>query len=120
VGLSYPPFLAGWIREPPQPAVPSLSTITCAAPPGGPSDLVVAMQHGSVVTLSWNAAPGAVAFYVVESGAAPGASTAPSREATSTTLRVTHIPPGTYYARVRARNACGVSPPSNEISVTVR
>ena len=36
-----------------------------------------------------------------------------------TTLTVTRIPPGTYYVRVRAANACGLSAPSNEINLVV-
>jgi len=31
----------------------------------------------------------------------------------------TNAPPGTYYVRVRATNACGTSAPSNEILVNV-
>jgi hypothetical protein len=32
---------------------------------------------------------------------------------------VVHAPPGTFFVRLRAQNACGLSPPSNEVIVTV-
>ena len=38
---------------------------------------------------------------------------------TSTTLQATGVAVGTYYVRVRARNALGNSAPSNEIQVVV-
>jgi hypothetical protein len=37
----------------------------------------------------------------------------------STTLQASGVAPGTYYVRVRARNALGISTPSNEIQVVV-
>jgi hypothetical protein len=37
----------------------------------------------------------------------------------STTLEASAVAPGTYYVRIRARNALGISPPSNEIRVVV-
>ena len=57
---------------------------------------------------------------VLEAGYTPGASNAavivldPSARAFST-----NAPPGTYYVRVRAMNACGSSAGSNEIVISV-
>ena len=46
------------------------------------------------------------------------ASTAqPSR---ATTMTSSGVPAGVYYVRIRAKNACGTSPPSSEIIVTLR
>jgi hypothetical protein len=42
------------------------------------------------------------------------------RDVSRAAVTVYRVPPGIYYARVRAKNACGVSPPSNEIMVTVK
>lgn len=38
---------------------------------------------------------------------------------TATVIEVADVPPRTYYVRVHAQNEGGVSPPSNEVVVTV-
>lgn len=115
----YPPFLAGLVAAPIVEPPPDFSRIPCDAPPGAPSALAIISNRRNTVAASWKASPGAVGIYIVESGNAPGSSDLPARETPSTVLTVTRIPPGTYYARVRARNACGISPPSNEITLVV-
>jgi fibronectin type III domain protein len=107
------PFLAGVVA--PRGAAPC----TSAAPPP-PRDLHVVSNGNRDVTVSWSAPAAAVGLYTVESGKSPGASDQPLRDTTGTTLTVRRIPPGTYYARVRARNACGLGEPSNELTITVR
>lgn len=107
------PFLAGMVA--PRGAAPC----TRAAPPP-PIGLHVVANENREVRLSWTAPGVPVGLYTVESGTSPGASDQPLRDTTTSTLTVRHIPPGTYYARVRARNACGVGEPSNELAVTVR
>lgn len=117
----HPPFLAGFVAPAPVEQLPDLRTIACTAPPGAPTgfEFQIRSRRANTVSGSWNAAAGPVGFYVVESGTAPGGSNLPARETSMTTLTVTRIPPGTYYVRVRAANACGVSAPSNEIKLVI-
>jgi predicted phage tail protein len=55
--------------------------------------------------------------YVVEAGSAPGLADLASIQVGALTSFSASAPPGTYYVRVRAVNARGSSPPSNEIVV---
>jgi hypothetical protein len=115
-----PPFLAGWQAEPPE---VDAGTVPCNGPPGAPAELRLVSREGSTLMGSWRASSGAVAEYILESGSAPGLSDFPEREVRDVSraaVTVYRVPPGIYYARVRAKNACGVSPPSNEIAVTVQ
>jgi predicted phage tail protein len=82
--------------------------------PGSPEALSETWQ-GSVLTLSWNWALNATS-YVVEAGSRPGAADLASIVAATNGL-VVDVPPGTFYVRVRAVNAAGVSAPSREIVV---
>lgn len=93
----------------------------CNGAPPAPSGLN-AVRDDAIVTLNWTApAEGErVSTYVIEAGSAPGTNdvaifVAPG--SASTFRRET--PPGTFYVRVFARNACGTSAPSNEVVVTV-
>lgn len=81
--------------------------------PGAPSNLT-AMVSGRTVTLTWLApvASEPATSYVVEAsldaffGALVAEFDIPS---TATSFTATDVPPGTYYVRVRARNAAGTS-----------
>ena len=75
-------------------------------------------QSGAFVVLVWAAAAGA-ADYVIEVGSAPGLSNILVLPLGAATSISTVAPPGRYYARIRARNACGSGPASNEIVVTI-
>lgn len=116
----HPPFLAGLTEARTIPRLPDLNTIPCDARPQPPHELNIASNRNNEVALTWRAPDGPVGYYGIESGNTQGASDLPLREAIGTTIVVRRVPPGTYYVRVRARNACGVSEPSNELSVTVR
>jgi hypothetical protein len=88
---------------------------TAPPPPAGLSATV----SGRLVSLNWSAS-GTITSISLEAGFSAGASNAamivldPSARTFST-----NAPPGTYYVRVRATNACGTSTPSNEILVSV-
>ena len=56
---------------------------------------------------------------LVEAGYGPGA-TAVTIAAGGTGVVFPGIPPGSYYVRTRARNACGLSTPSVERLVVVQ
>ncbi|MEZ5293881.1 MAG: fibronectin type III domain-containing protein [Vicinamibacterales bacterium] len=93
-----------------------------SAPPGPPGGLVGTVS-GQLLSLSWQppSSGGAVDGYVLEAGTAPGLSNigAIPLPPSPTAIQAPGVPPGTYYLRVRARNAGGTSQPSNEVSVVV-
>jgi hypothetical protein len=120
-----PQFLAGLTFTPmPLPPV-DLSAVACTERPAAPATPAVVLNHDGDVRLTW---PGSeqVAVYVVEVGSRTGASDQPTREVRPVdsvhrpVMIARRVPVGTYYVRVRARNQCGLSPPSPEIVVTVR
>jgi hypothetical protein len=88
----------------------------CASPPA-PTGLTHSLS-GSIVDLNWQTVAVA-STYVVEAGSGPGLSNLASIDSGSLARLTATAPPGTYYVRVRARNACGTSPASNEIVVVV-
>jgi hypothetical protein len=91
----------------------------CTDPPGATSRLTAAAS-GSTVQLAWMPAAGA-ALYVIEVGSAPGRSDiGPLTTYAATSFTASDVRTGTYYARVRARNLCGVGAASNEITVRVQ
>lgn len=85
--------------------------------PGPPSNLS-STGTGSVVNLSWSApAGGSATGYILEGGTGPGLSNLGVVQIGNVTTFTGNAPPGTYYVRVRAVNAGGVSAPSNEVVV---
>jgi hypothetical protein len=91
----------------------------CAGPPGMPATLNAAV-NGFGVTLNWGAPTGgeAASAFVVEVGSASGLTDLTSFDTTATSLSAVG-PAGTYFVRVRARNACGFGPASNEVVVAL-
>lgn len=87
----------------------------CVAAPPAPGPLT-STTAGSTVALAWGAAATA-ASYTLEAGQAPGSSALGSIPVGPRTSFSTSAPLGTYYVRVRAANACGVSGTSNEVAV---
>lgn len=93
---------------------------TCGEAPSAPGRLAASVA-GSTVTLVWGAASGQPSSYVLEAGSRAGAAdlvVSDVGSATSTTA--TNVGAGTYFVRVRARNACGTGAASNEIAITIR
>ena len=89
----------------------------CTLPPTAPGALMHTIA-GSVVSLQWSGSPTA-AGYLVDAGTAPGATDIGSIPIVGTTSLAVSAPNGTYFVRVRAVSACGVSPSSNEVVVVV-
>ncbi|MDH4064466.1 MAG: fibronectin type III domain-containing protein [Acidobacteriota bacterium] len=93
----------------------------CSAPPSAPTDLRYT-KNGTDVSGTWTPPAGedAPTTYVVEVGSRPGQNDQGTFIVPATqTSFAGATPPGTYYGRVYARNACGSSQPSNEITYTV-
>ena len=91
----------------------------CAAPPGPPNPLTV-VATGNMVTLNWTAPGGPVTTYVIEAGSQSGAvDLANVATGNTNTSLVATATSGTYFVRVRARNMCGTSGPSNEVVITI-
>lgn len=91
------------------------------AVPLAPID-VVPFVAGRVVSLAWAVDPASpsVAAFIVDVGTAPGQSDLGSFDLGSpVTGAVATMVPGTYFVRVRARNALGIGPASEEATFTV-
>ncbi len=92
-----------------------------AVPPAAPSALTGAVVNG-VVRLAWTSGAGGgnVESFVIEAGSAPGLTNLASFDTGFVDDRFTSpAPSGTYYVRVRAKNASGVGGASNEVTVVV-
>lgn len=95
--------------------------LDCSAPPTMPTG-VSHTKAADVATLTWAAAPASdfVTTYVIEAGSAPGANNQGTFVAPATATSFQRkAPPGTYFVRLFARNGCGTSAPSQEITVTI-
>ena len=89
--------------------------LSASAQPAAP--VLQAQVSGQTVTAAWTAVPGATS-YRAEAGVLPGLMLAGYELGPLTTFSI-NAPQGTYYVRVRARNAQGTSAPSNEVALTV-
>jgi len=94
------------------------------APPAAPQGLT-AQTSGNTIQLSWSpgtaaGGTGAPSSYVVRAGTGPGlANLADVDTGSLATALSAPAPNGTYFVRVHARNAYGLSPASNEVSFTL-
>jgi predicted phage tail protein len=88
--------------------------------PSPPSNLT-ATVGGSTVTFGWDPPAGGVTGHVLVAGLTP-AFTVPYVTmpiGPTPAFTVPGVPAGTYYVRVLAQNAAGLSGPSNEVTVTI-
>jgi hypothetical protein len=86
----------------------------CALP-AAPTALTAGVA-GTAVTLQWTG----TGPFRLEAGTAPGTSNAFAGDVGSATTLGATASPGAYYARVFARNACGLSLPSSEVPIAVQ
>ena len=90
----------------------------CVAPPASPTGLTAALA-GPNLTLAWAPPPDAVTTTLhagTTSGFQQSRDTPARRHAD---VDAGAVPPGTYFARMTASNACGTSPPSGQVFFTV-
>ncbi len=92
----------------------------CASAPQAPTGLAIA-KNGTFLTITWNAPAGTPPTgYTLVVGSAPGLSDLAVLPTGNTSTRLAgNAPAGSYYVRVIAQNACGMSGPSNEFFVAV-
>lgn len=85
-----------------------------------PANLVPTVS-GSTVDFRWNAATGGPTptGYVVEASLTPGGVVIASVNSATTSLTLTHVPPGFYFVQVRAIYPGGVSQPSTPVQLIV-
>jgi hypothetical protein len=92
----------------------------CSAPPLAPHDLRVTSNQGGRVGIAWSRSATRRASYILEVGRARGGAEAlVSNLGRATTFTAFPVLPGTYFVRIRGRNACGTGDPSNELAVVV-
>jgi predicted phage tail protein len=101
-------------------AVDRWSGVAAQSGPPAPANLTASVD-GSTVSLSWSHGGGQAGglMYQLEAGSRAGAADLVVTRMSSTSAVATNVPDGTYYVRVRAGNANGVSRPSNELTVRV-
>lgn len=90
------------------------------SPPGAPQGFAASVA-GTTVSFTWSAPlVGTPSSYVLEAGSAPGLANLAVLDTGNnvTSYVVSNVPPGTYYVRLRARNAYGSSVVSAEQVVT--
>jgi hypothetical protein len=98
---------------------PDLAVVVggCTAP--GPI-VLSANRSGNVVSLTWTTPAGTAPFsFTLGAGSAPGAIDRGILPMGGVTTYNVTPPPGVYYVKAIATNACGNGPISNEVAVTV-
>jgi peptidyl-Asp metalloendopeptidase len=93
--------------------------VPCLAP-SAPRHFIFGIS-GNHVTLAWTppASGSAPVSFIVEVGSESGSANQVVAPVGPVTSIGTAAPPGIYFVRVRAENACGTSTPSNEQVITV-
>ena len=94
----------------------------CSAAPGAPTNFALTGNSGGVVSFTWTGSSGGPTTYIVEAGSASGlANLVPGSDlgSAATTFTATGVGRGTYFVRLRGRNACGTGAASNEVVLVV-
>lgn len=94
----------------------------CAAAPDMPATLHYEKVAADLVRLMWTApvAGERPTTYVLEAGTGEGKNDIGTFVASGTATSMDRqAPPGQYFVRLFARNACGTSPASNELAITM-
>ena len=116
-------FLRMRASYPSGPSAPSNEvqvTVGCSVAPPTPTGFAHTVGPGGAVHFSWSAPATAVAAYQLEAGASQGsAGLAIVPLPGSATSFDAVAPPGVYFVRLRARNACGTSAATSEAVVSV-
>lgn len=98
--------------------VSPITTFTVSSTLGTPNMWPAAVDLDTVL-LSWDPAPGPVASYELEATGAETGQIYYAQVGLQTSLTARGVFPGTYSVRVRARNALGVGPWSNVVTLVV-
>ena len=94
-------------------------TVAASGAPGAPS-LNAPIVSGNTVTLSWNPGSGDTPTeYILTARTSPGGAPLVTVPLTGTSASFGAVPSGTYYLRLTATNAAGMSPPSTDVTVVV-
>jgi glucose/arabinose dehydrogenase len=101
----------------PQASVVVTSAASCVTPPPPPAGYT-AQTGGLLAALSWTASASATG-YQLEVGSAPGLANLLVTGVGNVTTFAATAPPGNYFTRLRALNACGASPASVEVPIAL-
>ena len=94
-------------------------TVAASGAPGAPS-LNAPIVSGNTVTLSWNPGSGDTPTeYILTARTSPGGAPLVTVPLTGTSTSFGAVSSGTYYLRLTATNAAGMSPPSTDVTVVV-
>jgi hypothetical protein len=93
----------------------------CIGPPGSPTGFILTGNSGGTVSFIWGASSGSPTTYIIEAGSTPGATNLANSDlgSSATVFTAFGVGRGTYYVRLRGRNSCGTSGPSNEVTLVV-
>jgi hypothetical protein len=92
----------------------------CTEAPAPPRGVALASNRGGTVVISWERPSDRRASSLLEAGRAAGGSDVLTIDlGRGVRYTATAVPPGRYYVRLRARNTCGTSAPSDELVVEV-
>lgn len=98
---------------------PSSNGVQVLCAPSAPSNLSAAARGRSAIDLTWRAPSSGASEYRIEVGSAAGRSDLQVVTTATTSFTLGDLSAGTYYIRVRARNAAGTSGASNEVTATL-